>query len=111
LDFGPELAFPVSGRKPMMKIEVQETGESVVLRVEGRLAGAFVPELENCWRQAQSTQPNRSISVDLKNVTCVDRAGRYLLQLMHRNGVPFLRAGLALQDILEQIMEQPECHH
>jgi hypothetical protein len=30
---------------------------------------------------------------------------------MHRNGVPFLHAGLALQDILEQIMEQPECRH
>jgi len=95
----------------MMKIEIQETGESVVLRVEGRLAGAFVPELENCWRRTQSTQASRSISVDLKNVTCVDRAGRYLLQLMHRNGVPFLRAGLAVQDILEQIMEQPECRH
>ena len=95
----------------MMKIEIQETGESVVLRVEGRLAGAFVPELEDCWRRTQSMQPGRGISVDLKNVTCVDRAGRYLLQLMHRNGVPFLRAGLAVQDILEQIMEQPECHH
>lgn len=94
-----------------MKIEIQETGESVVLRVEGRLAGAFVPELEHCWRDAQSTQPKRQISVDLKNVTCIDRSGKYLLQLMHRSGVPFLRAGLAVQDILEQIMEQPECRH
>jgi anti-anti-sigma regulatory factor len=100
----------------MMKIEIQEAGESVVLKVEGRLAGAFVPELENCWRTAQSAGPGRAISVDLKNVTCVDRAGRYLLQSMHRQGVPFLRAGLAVQDILEQIMldqimEQPECRH
>jgi len=95
----------------MMKIEIQETGESVVLRVEGRLSGAFVPELEHCWRDTQSTQPKRRISVDLKNVTCIDRSGKYLLQLMHRSGVPFLRAGLAVQDILEQIMEQPECRH
>jgi hypothetical protein len=109
--FGQELALRDSGPKPMMKIEIQETGESVVLRVEGRLAGAFVPELENCWRTAQSTQPKRSISVDLKSVTCVDRAGRYLLQLMHLSGVPFLRPGLAVQDILEQIREQPECRH
>src|SRR5580698_7128900 len=100
----------------MMKIEIQESGGQVVLQVQGRLAGAFAGELEECWRQVQSAQPGRPISLDLKNVTCVDRAGRYLLQTMHRSGVPFLRAGLAVQDILEQIkfdqfMEQPECRH
>jgi hypothetical protein len=47
--------------------------------------------------------------VDLKSVTCVDRAGRYLLLLMHNNGVGFLRVGLAIQDVLEQVMEQHEC--
>jgi anti-anti-sigma regulatory factor len=100
----------------MMKIEVQETGEQLILQVEGRLAGACVPELENCWQVARSSHPKCTISVDVKNVTCVDREGRRLLQSMHRDGVPFLRAGLAVQDILEQIMieqfmEQPECHH
>jgi anti-anti-sigma regulatory factor len=95
----------------MMKIEIQESGESVILMVEGRLAGAFAAELENCWNVARAAHPRSTISVDLKNVTCVDRAGRYLLQMMHRHGVPFLRAGLAVQDILEQIMEQPECQH
>ena len=99
----------------MMKIEVQESAGQFTLQVEGRLAGAFVSELENCWRTAQSAEPHRRISVDLKSVTCVDRGGRHLLQLMHRDGVQFLRAGLALQDILEQIMveqitELPECH-
>ena len=109
---GTELAQSlVNTGKPMMKIEVQESGGRFTLQVEGRLAGAFVSELENCWRTAQSAEPRPQISVDLKGVTCVDRGGRYLLQLMHRNGVRFLRAGLALQDILEQIMEQPECHH
>jgi anti-anti-sigma regulatory factor len=95
----------------MMKIEIQEAGDQVILQVEGRLAGPFATELENCWQATRAAQPGRKISVDLKNVTCVDRAGRYLLQMMHRHGVPFLRAGLAVQDILEQIMEQPECRH
>jgi hypothetical protein len=83
----------------------------MMLHVEGRLAGAFVPELENCWQAARTDQPNRKISVDLKSVTCIDRDGRYLLQSMHAHGVGFLRAGLAVQDILEQVMEQPECQH
>ena len=95
----------------MMKIEIQDSGESVVLKVEGRLAGDCAAELENCWNVARAAHPKGAISVDLKNVTCVDRAGRRLLHSMHRSGVPFLRAGLAIQDILEQIMEQPECRH
>jgi len=95
----------------MMKIQMQELDDQLILQVEGRLAGAFVPELEQCWHAAREKQPSRKVSVDLKNVTCVDRTGRYLLQLMHSNGVGFLRAGLAIQDILEQVMEQPECKH
>jgi anti-anti-sigma regulatory factor len=88
-----------------------ESAGQLIFQVQGRLAGAFAAELESCWRRAQSADPARRISVDLKNVTCIDRAGKYLLQSMHRSGVPFLRAGLAVQDILEQIMEQPECRH
>jgi anti-anti-sigma regulatory factor len=93
----------------MMKIQVSEAANELTLEVEGRLAGAFVPELENCWQSARENQPSRKISVDLKNVTCVDRAGRYLLRLMHGSGVTLVRAGLATQDILEQLREQPEC--
>jgi hypothetical protein len=33
------------------------------------------------------------------------------LQSMHTDGVAFLRAGMAIQDILEQLTEQPECRH
>ena len=95
----------------MIKIQMKELDDQLTLQVEGRLAGAFVPELENCWQAARADQPNRKIAVDLKSVTCIDRAGRSLLQLMHTNGVGFLRAGLAIQDILEQVMEAPECKH
>ena len=95
----------------MIKIQAKQVDNQLVLQVEGRLAGAFVPELENCWRVAQANQPGCKISVDLKSVTCIDRAGRYLLQLMHSNGVDFLRPGLAMQDILEQVMERTECKH
>ena len=70
----------------MMKIQTKELDGQLTLRVEGRLARAFVPELENCWRAAQASQPNRKISADLKSATYIDRAGRSLLQLMHRNG-------------------------
>jgi len=95
----------------MIKIQTKEVGGQLVLEIEGRLAGPFVPELEACWQAARGDQPNRRISVDLKGVTCIDRAGRHLLRSMHSHGVGFLRAGMAIQDILEQVMEQAECRH
>jgi anti-anti-sigma regulatory factor len=93
----------------MIKIQVTELDDRLILEVEGRLAGAFVPVLENSWNMARAGHPDRRISVDLKNVTCVDRSGRFLLQSMHGDGVSFLRAGIAIQDILEQIQEHHEC--
>src|SRR5436309_274981 len=93
----------------MMKIQMQETDHGVVIYVEGRLAGAFVPELESCWSAVRARETSRQISIDLKNVTCVDRAGRALLRSMQGNGVGFIRAGMAIRDILEQIMEEQGC--
>jgi anti-anti-sigma regulatory factor len=93
----------------MMKIQANDLGDRLILEVEGRLAGVFVPELEQCWRSALATRPDRTVQVDLKHVTCVDRAGRSLLQSMHCGGVVFLRAGIAIQDILEQIIQEQEC--
>ena len=89
-----------------MKIQVKELDDQVILQVEGRLAGAFVPELEDCWRTARSRQSGLGITLDLKDVTCIDRSGRHLLQLMHSDGVGFVRATLPVQDILEEIARQ-----
>jgi hypothetical protein len=52
---------------------------------------------------ARAAHPGWTVSVDLKSVTCIDRAGRQLLELMSRGGVRFVHAGLAVQDILDQI--------
>jgi len=92
-----------------MKIETKDVSGQLILQVEGRLAGAFVPELERCWRTARAEQPNRKISLDLKSVTCVDVAGRRLLQSMHDAGVDFLGARLATQDILDQLTTPCDC--
>jgi anti-anti-sigma regulatory factor len=90
----------------MIKIQAAQFDDRVVLEVCGRIAGAFVPELQRAWRSALAERPGCQVLIDLQQVTCVDRAGRALLQSMHRSGAGFLRAGIATQDILEQIMEQ-----
>ena len=93
----------------MMKIQAKAAGDVVILQVEGRLSGAFVPELEDCWKTVHAQQPERRIVLDLRAVTCVDWVGRYLIQILHSNGVGFQQAGLAVQDILEEITERQGC--
>jgi anti-anti-sigma regulatory factor len=87
----------------MLKITIHEAAGPLRIELEGRLAGAWVCELEHCWRAAQARHPNRTLVVDLTGVTFIDHAGRYLLQLMHRYGVSLVGSGLMLQDVLDHI--------
>lgn len=88
----------------MMKIDAKEEDGRLILSIEGRLAGAFVAELERCWKSARSRR-GCDVALDLKSVTCIDSAGRQLLRSMHADGVRFWRASPPVQDILEQVMQ------
>jgi anti-anti-sigma regulatory factor len=88
---------------PMLKITVHEAADRLRIELEGRLAGASGYELEHCWRTARARHPNRTLAVDLTGIIFIDQAGRYLLQLMHRDGVRLVGSGLMLQDILDHI--------
>jgi anti-anti-sigma regulatory factor len=87
----------------MLKITLHDAVEPLRLELEGRLAGAWVCELEHCWHTAQASHPHRTLAVDLTGVTFIDQAGRYLLQWMHRDGVHLVGSGLLLQDLWDHI--------
>jgi hypothetical protein len=102
---GRRHTLPLVGQKvePMLKITVHDAAGPLRLELEGRLAGAWVSELEHCWHTAEASQPNRTFLVDLTGVTFIDQAGRYLLQLMHHDGVSFVASSLMMQDIADHI--------
>jgi anti-anti-sigma regulatory factor len=85
----------------MMMIETREVGNQLTFRVEGRLAGAGVATLEDCWRTAAGRYPHGKFAVDLTQVTFIDQAGSLLLQLMDRDGVAFITAGLMRDEVNE----------
>ena len=92
----------------MLKITVHDTTGHLRIELEGRLAGAWVGEVEQCWLTAKASYPHRPLTVDLTSVTFIDQAARYLLQLMHRDSVSFVTSGLMWQDILEHITHAQE---
>jgi hypothetical protein len=92
----------------MIKIEIRESGAEMTFQVEGRLAGAFVSELEQCWRASEKRRRISRVTIDLRSVTGVDAAGRYLLLFLIRDGATFIGPPLLMHDILEGISESTQ---
>jgi hypothetical protein len=91
----------------MIRIEIHESGSEMTFQVEGRLAGAFVRELEQCWKATEKRRRMSKVAIDLRSVTGVDDAGRYLVRLLIRDGATFVGPPLLMHDILE-ISESPQ---
>lgn len=86
-----------------MRITVEVADDSLRLSLEGKLAGAWVEELEDSWRSQAANLGERSLWVDLTGVVCIDAAGKYLLALMHKAGVRFVAPGCATSALVREI--------
>jgi ABC-type transporter Mla MlaB component len=87
----------------MLRIETDETDGQLTFRVAGRLGEPCVAALEQCWQTARLRSPEAKQSVDLSDVTSIDKTGWRLLRLMHRDGVLVSGRGLATQTILDEL--------
>jgi hypothetical protein len=98
--------YPSEPSQAMLKITIHDTPEALQLQLEGKLSGPWVAELESCWRTVASTMSGRRLAVDLRDVTFVDNAGRYLLALLHHSGAE-LEAGDPMMQALVREITQP----
>ncbi len=92
----------------MIRIETDSTDGRLTLRVAGRLCGACVATLEECWKAERLRSPAGEPSIDLSEVTSVDKAGWCLLRRMHRDGVAVFAKGLATHTIMDELAENEE---
>lgn len=89
----------------MLRITSDPADEEYVLKLEGCLTGAWVPELAACWSKVNGMSQNRHVRVDLTDVCHVDDAGRELMTLMYRAGVRFVARGFVIPELLREISE------
>jgi ABC-type transporter Mla MlaB component len=92
----------------MIRIETHQNEGSLTLKVAGKLCGASVTALEDCWKAARLSSPAAEEAVDLSDVTSIDKSGWCLLRQMHRDGVRFSAKGLAGQTILDEFTGRDE---
>jgi hypothetical protein len=89
----------------MFRITIDESPESVTLRLEGKLIGPWVEEVEQCWRKVFDTVGPRTVLVDLSAVDFADRAGRLLLARMESAGFRIEASGLMREYLVERVSQ------
>ena len=92
----------------MLRITPRLADDECLLKLEGSLTGAWVPELGACWCGVAMTAPDRPVRVDLTDVSHVDAEGRALMTLMYRAGVRFIARGFVMPDLLREIASAAE---
>lgn len=85
----------------MLRITVHDTPPVVTLQLEGRLAGPWVPVLEECWQGVRARDPNAVLRVDLRGLTSMDHAGQDCLAALHRQGAEFCADSLTATAVAE----------
>jgi hypothetical protein len=90
----------------VLKITIHDSARECRLHLEGKLSGAWVKELEMCWRTAASTTGGRITAVDLCEVDFADDAGEALLRAMYAAGVRFTAVTPVMRALVEEITGQ-----
>jgi hypothetical protein len=87
----------------MLRITSEIGDRAIKLRLEGRLAGPGLQELEGCW-QKYLTLPRKLVRyVDLTGVTFIDSAGTACLATMYRQGAEFIATDCMTKEIVAEI--------
>ena len=88
----------------MLRITANENPRVLTFRLEGRLEGPCVSELEQCWRSMLNGESRPTVCVDLTGVTYIDAAGRARLAEMHEQGAQFIAGDCLTKAIVAEIV-------
>jgi hypothetical protein len=87
----------------MLRITTNDDPRTLTFRLEGKLSGPWVGELEECWRGALAGQGEPVLRIDLTEVTSIDAAGRACLEALHRQGAEFVAADCLMKAVVAEI--------
>jgi ABC-type transporter Mla MlaB component len=87
----------------MLRITTRIEQAAATIQLEGELAGVWVCELSEAWRNTRRALDGQSLSIDLSAVCRVDKAGEYLLALIRSHGTRLIGSGLVAGDLIQGI--------
>jgi hypothetical protein len=87
----------------LLKITRIGEQDEITLKLEGKLAGPWVDEMEKAWRSVKQVPRELELIVDLNEVTFIDLSGALLLRRMHAAGTVFRAEGPYISHELRRI--------
>ncbi len=88
----------------MLRITAIESAGVLTFRLEGRLEGPWVRELEQFWRSMLDGANRPAVRVDLTDVTYIDAAGTAQLAKMHEHGAQFIASDCVTKAVVAEIV-------
>jgi hypothetical protein len=94
----------------MLRITVDQKSGLLTFQLEGSLAGPWVRELDDCWRNALASQPEPVIRFDLTGLTYVDAEGKRFLAGRHADGAEFIASYCLTTAVVAEITSEEHIH-
>lgn len=92
----------------MLKIQTIDSINEVRIVLYGKLFEPWVTELRTLWLDRQRTLENRKFTVDLREITAMDRNGMELLSRMFKEGAKFLTADVMTKHLVDSFRKRRE---
>src|SRR5438046_488960 len=92
----------------MLRITIEKNGEAAAIKLEGKVAGPWVDELERAWYSIHPNGSGKGILVDVCGVTFVDAEGKKLLRWMCGEGATFRTRGCLMNETVQEIRRECE---
>ena len=87
----------------MLRITVHDNPETLTFQLEGRLAGPWVREAEECRQRTLAVRRRPALRFDLAGLTFIDDAGKAYLAAMHRLGAEFVAPDCLTKAVVAEI--------
>jgi hypothetical protein len=94
----------------MLKITITETPTERKWVLEGRLMGPWVNELRIAWKRMLPTRPGRCCTIELNDVSFIDKSGERLLRALSRKGAQLIADGLYTKHVVEKLKIGGKCN-
>jgi len=92
----------------MLRVTIDEDTSLITFKLEGRIAGKWVDELERAWLAEDDR--GKLIKVDLSGVTFVDEEGKKLLGRMFERESSLYARDCMNRSIIEEIKRKGKSH-
>jgi anti-anti-sigma factor len=95
----------------VLRITVEQNSGAVILKLEGRVAGPWVDELNRLWEETAPNLAQRKLSLDLRETTYADASGIRVLQTIYsQTGATILASTPWTQYLAEKVTTRNSNH-